>query len=102
MFSHVVTFLLILLPSGPPASAHASASGDLTVTAVVASSASVTFDSDGRAVLVVANAPADADTIVLASEQFDQPNSTPKQKILKASARKIKNKIKGAKYASTR
>jgi len=102
MFSHVVTFLLILLPSGQPSSAHASESGDLTVTAVVASSASVTFDSDGRSVLVVANAPADADTIVLASKQFDRPNSTPKHKILKASAGTTKSKSKGAKYASTR
>jgi hypothetical protein len=72
MFPHVVTFLLIFLPSGPPASAHASASGDLTVTAVVASSASLTFDSDGKPVVVVANAPADANAIELASTQFAQ------------------------------
>jgi len=102
MLSHVVSFLLILLPSGPPTSAHASASGDLTVTAVVASSASVTFDSDGRPILVVANAPADADTIVWASKQFDEPKSTPKQKTLKASARTTKDKTKGVKHASTR
>ena len=102
MFAHIVSFLLIFLPSGPPASAHASASGDLTVTAVVASSVSVTFDSDGRPVLVVANAPADADTIVLASTQFDEPKSTPKQKTLKASARTTKDKSKGVKHASTR
>jgi len=50
----------------------------------------------------VANAPADADAIGLASKQLDEPNNTPKQKTLKASARTIKNKSKGAKHASTR
>jgi hypothetical protein len=102
MCSHVIIFLLILLPSGPSNGAHASASGDLTVTAVVTSSASVTFDFDGRPVVVVANAPADADAIVLASTQFEQPKSDPDQKIRKASTQNTKSKSKGAKHASTR
>jgi hypothetical protein len=101
MLSHVVSFLLILLPSGPPTSAHASASGDLTVTAVVTSSVLVTFDSAGKPLIVVANAPADADAIQMASTQFDQAKSNPEQTIL-TSAQKIKPTSKGAKHASTR
>ena len=101
MFPHVVTFLLILLPSGPPASAHASASGDLTVTAVVASSASLTFDSDGKPVVVVANAPADANAIELTSTQFAQKRN-PDQKPREASPHRSQSKNKGAKHASAR
>jgi outer membrane protein assembly factor BamE (lipoprotein component of BamABCDE complex) len=102
MFSHVFILLLVLLPSGPPASAHASATGDLTVTAVVTSSVSVTFDSAGRPAIVVANAPADADAIQMASTQFEKAKSNPDQTTLKTSAQKIKPKSKGAKHASTR
>jgi hypothetical protein len=102
MFSHVFIFLLILFPAGLPASAHASATGNLTVTAVVTSSVSVTFDSAGSPVIVVANAPADADAIQIASTQFKEAKSNPDQTILKTSAQNIKPKSKGAKHASTR
>ncbi|HWH56497.1 MAG TPA: hypothetical protein VN682_02640 [Terriglobales bacterium] len=102
MFSHVFIFLLILFPSGPPASAHASATGNLTVTAVVTSSVSVTFDSAGSPVIVVANAPADTDAFQIASTQFEKAKSNPDQTTLKTSAQKIKPKSKGAKHASTR
>jgi len=102
MFSHVFILLLILFPSGQPSSAHASASGDLTVTAVVTSSVSVTFDSAGSPVIVVANAPADTDAFQIASTQFEKAKSNPDQTSLKTSAQTIKPKSKGAKHASTR
>jgi hypothetical protein len=57
----------------------------------------VTFDSDGRPIVVVANAPADADAIVLASIQFEKAKKTHDQKTLKLSA--SRNKTKGGKRA---
>jgi hypothetical protein len=97
MFSHTVTFLLLFLQSSLPTSAHRSASGNLNVTAAVTSSVLVTFDSDGKPIVVVANAPADADAIVLASMQFEKAKMTHDQKTLKASA--STNKTKGTKHA---
>ena len=98
MFSHVL-ILLLLLPPGPPVGGHASASGNLTVTAVVTSSASVTFDHDGRPIVVVANAPADADAIVLASRQSETLGYRD-DKPLKGLANRAKKKNKGVKHAS--
>ena len=58
-----------LLVSPPPSGPHATATGSLTVSAVVASSVSVTFNADGTYTMVVANAPADAETIAAASSE---------------------------------
>ena len=69
MITHALAFVFLFLSSGPAAGAHPSANGNLTVTAVVASSVFVSFSPDGTPVIVVANAPADAETIVLASTQ---------------------------------
>jgi hypothetical protein len=102
MFSHVITLLLVLLPSGPPGSAHANASGNLSVTAIVTSSASVSFDSQGRPVVMVANAPADADSIVQASTQFERTSSNPEKKPFPAAVRATRNKRKGVEHASAR
>ena len=102
MFSHILTFFLMFLPSGPPSGAHASATGNLTVTAVVTSSVSVTFDSDGRPVMVVANAPADADAIALASKPFDKTTRNRDHKPIKGFANRNKKKTKGVKHASVR
>ena len=92
----------MFLPSGPPRGAHASATGNLTVTAVVTSSVSVTFDSDGIAVVVVANAPADADAIALASKPFDKTTRNRDHKAIKRFANGNKKKTKGVKHASVR
>lgn len=102
MFSHVITLLLVLLQSGPPVSAHANASGNLSVTAIVTSSISVTFDAQGRPVVIVANAPADADSIVQASTQFKQTNSDPEKKPFTAAVPAAKNKRKGVKHVGAR
>jgi hypothetical protein len=70
MFPQVFSLMLLLVSSDNSAGRHANASGNLTVTAMVTSSVSVTFAADGKPIIVVANAPADTQTIVSASTQF--------------------------------
>jgi len=71
MLPHVVSLLLLMAPPGPNNTGqHARASGDLTVTAIVTSSVSVTFAPDGTPTVIVANAPADAATITLLSSSL--------------------------------
>ena len=89
----------MFLPSGPPADAHAIASGNLAVMAVVTSSTSVSFDH-GRTVVVVANAPADAEAIVLASTQFDNPNRIAIRRLSKTLSIVLTKNMKELKDAS--
>jgi hypothetical protein len=64
----VLTALLLLSPASP--APRSSATGKLSVSASVASSVSVTFNPDGTYSMVVANAPADAETIATASSEL--------------------------------
>ena len=63
----------ILLLAGRQPGLSAKSSGELTVTAVVTSSVSITFDSEGKPVVVVANAPADGETLRSATQKGDSP-----------------------------
>jgi hypothetical protein len=65
----VIVPALLLLSFFPPNHRSGQATGELTVTAVVASSVSVTFAPDGTPSIVVANAPADAEPIARTSSQ---------------------------------
>ena len=85
----VVSLFLSAASPGP----RASATGKLSVSAVVASSVSVTFNADGTYSIVVANAPADAETIATASTE-----STMKRKAPDAH----KTKFVGGKHVSSR
>jgi len=66
----VIVALFLLLTFLPSNHAARQAAGELTVTAVVASSVSVTFAADGTPVMLVANASPDADAVARASSQF--------------------------------
>jgi hypothetical protein len=74
MFAQVFSLMLLLISSDASTGRHVGASGNLTVSAVVTSSVSVTFTSDGKPIMVVANAPADAQAIVGASTQYLTPS----------------------------
>jgi hypothetical protein len=101
MFAHVAGVLLMFLPPRPPTSAHAGASGELRVTAIVTSSVSVTFDDEGTPRVVVANAPADADTIVLAFARFERAKNRDHKTVKEsANSHKKKSENKGVKHAS--
>ena len=68
MIPHAVLLLLLMTaPGANKGGQHSSASGSLTVTAIVTSSVSVTFSADGTQTVIVANAPADAATLTLLS-----------------------------------
>lgn len=98
MFPQVFSLMLLLISSDSSTGRHSSASGDLTVTAMVTSSVSVTFAPDGKPIIVVANAPADAQTILSASTQFLTPTDAGgKQKNTKAAIAQGKR----TKHAST-
>ena len=60
---HLALAIALSMLAGAPQAQGKTSSGELTVTAVVTSSVSVTFDAQGRQVIVVANAPADAETL---------------------------------------
>jgi hypothetical protein len=66
---HVATVALLLLSLGSPENRGSKAGGELTVTAVVMTSVSVTFSPDGRSSIVVANAPADEGSLISALAQ---------------------------------
>jgi hypothetical protein len=61
--------VLLLALFHPPGNGGREATGELTVTATVASSVSVTFAANGTPVIVVANASADTDAVALAASQ---------------------------------
>jgi len=100
MIPHVVLLLLLAAP-GPQSGQHASASGSLTVTAIVTSSVSVTFAPDGTPTIVVANAPADAATIVDVSSSLSERKSSPSSTNKKKASEKSTHKHKGAPHAPT-
>lgn len=60
------------------------------------------FDHDGKPVVVVANAPADADAIVLASTPFDKAKINRHHKTVQEPLDSFNRKHKGAKHASAR
>jgi hypothetical protein len=60
---------LLFLPLGAPEHPGSKSSGELNVKAVVTSSVSVTFSPDGRLSTMVANAPADQASLILAVAQ---------------------------------
>jgi hypothetical protein len=95
-------------PLGAAGVGHAarSAAGKLTVTAVVSSSVSVTFDAEGRPVIVVANAPADAATLNALAEPALSEAGKPKRTAAKAaeppSVTKMRNRReRGDRHASS-
>jgi outer membrane protein assembly factor BamE (lipoprotein component of BamABCDE complex) len=63
----------ILLLAGRQQGSNMNSSGQLEVSAVVTSSVSITFDNEGKPVVVVANAPADAETLRSATQNPDSP-----------------------------
>ena len=76
--------VLLLALFHPPGNGGREATGELTVTARVASSVSVTFAANGTPVIVVANAPADTDAVARVpsqsrSKKAAQPNEKSKQ-----------------------
>jgi len=99
---HVFLLLFFMAPFGSQNSGqHASASGNLTVTAIVTSSVSVTFAPDGTPTIVVANAPADAATIVDVSSSLSERKSSPSSTNKKKASEKSTHKHKGAPHAPT-
>jgi hypothetical protein len=82
-----------LLVSPALSSPRASATGKLSVSAVVRSSVSVTFNPDGTYAVVVANAPADAETIALVSTESSRKEKAPDAR---------ETKFRGGKHASRR
>jgi hypothetical protein len=61
---YIATLAVLFLPLGAPEHPGSKASGELTETAVVTSSVSVTFSPDGRLATVVANGPADQASLI--------------------------------------
>lgn len=78
MIAHVfLLFFLMASPGSNRSAQMASASGSLSVTAMVTSSVSVTFAADGAPTVIVANAPADAGTLSLLSSASPVKSSSP-------------------------
>jgi len=101
---HVFLLLFFMAPFGSQNSGqHASASGNLTVTAIVTSSVSVTFAPDGTPIIVVANAPADAAAIAqISSSSVSEGKSSSLCTNKKKASEKSTHKHKGVLHASTR
>lgn len=95
MLTHAFTFVFLLAAPGHAAGPHPSATGALTVTAVVTSSVSVSFAPDGTERVVVANAPADASTIIQASRPLQTVAVSPENKPLKRFKQKRKRNKHG-------
>jgi hypothetical protein len=88
-----VMSLGLLLMCSSFASQSSSANGELRVTAMVVTSTSITFAADGTRTVVVANAPADRETLLALTElepALKRKNSPEKNVRNKLAARRHK------------